>query len=287
MANDRQTLRESVADDLGIRATATIGGTPTSTHVSVPGLRNFFEREEPVVGAFAQIRNKASGWRKVDSWDAVTDLLTVETAWSVTPVSGDTLEIYQHLTPDEINAAIDTAHSLLYFEDRISTALVADQNLYSFASSTWLKRKGQVISVLLRGTYAGKIQEIPPGGYDLIEEDDAVSLWLHQVPTDVTDISLVVVARHYYEPFASDAATTTCPWQLLKAQVAVEVIQRIWSVIGSEKAKQLFGMELALTEKRLNELKQRWLPKLDARDVVPAEPRVGPEFAIYPSEWEW
>lgn len=293
VTSDRRTVRQSVADALGLRGTAKITVVTDTKTVTVPGLRNFYPDETPVLDAgFCEVVNKEStlGWRKCDTYDQATDVLVVETAFDGSgPAVNDILEIYQHLTPDEINLAINDSLGDLYYEDRVTVTLVAGQNLYSLSSSAaWFQRKGQVLKVLLRYTPASnRIEEVPAGGFTIIEEDDAVSIYLHQLPPDVANTALIVSGRHHYDALASDTATTTCPLPLFKAEVTFRVLKAIWGKMGSETAKALYGAEMVEAERRRVMTRATWLPQVQTRDITLPEPYAGPEFAVDPIGWEW
>jgi len=259
---------------------------------TIPRILDLVPDEETLRDWFLYITDragpKAAEWRRVDTV-STSNVVCVQD-FTNPPLADEYVQLYSILTPDQWRLAVKTALANLYFEDRVEITLASEQNLYTpAAGAEWLQSKGQILRYLFRDTSSGatNITEESVGFIRPIEEDNALKFYLPNLSSSVTNIKLIVVARHPYEAPANDAATTTCPAPLLKAQAKWEALMLIREYLGAAKAKQLFGMAMVVAEQEMSKQRARWLPMGTFQDLREEEPWLGVDTAGIPTEWSW
>jgi hypothetical protein len=194
-------------------------------------------------------------------------------------------QIYFLLDPPEINRSINEGLTSLYTVERTTVALVANTNEYAIANA--LHTKTQVLNVLFRDTTGvTDIQEMAAPFYKLIEDDNVVTLHIitnEQYPV-VSNTSVVVVWRKYYTSLANDAATTTCPRELILPKAAVSLYHKLFKRHGNQ-AKNLFAQDLAVAEKTYMEARELIIAPAEARELHISEPVELPH--VLPRTWSW
>lgn len=194
-------------------------------------------------------------------------------------------QIYFLLDPPECNRTISEAHQSLYTIERTSISLVANQNEYAIANA--LHTKTQVLNILYRYTVGGAdIYETAAPAFKLIEDDNVVTLHLitnEQTPA-VANTSVVVVWRKYYGALATDAATTTCPRELILPKAEMALFKKLFKRHG-DAAKRIFGQDLSIAEKDFMEARELIIAPSEARELHISEPVELPY--VLPRTWSW
>jgi len=230
---------------------------------------------------------KPAEWRRVDTVSS-SNVVCIQNFVDNIPVANDLVQMYSILTPDQWRKAVNVGLGNLYFEDRVEVTLASGQNLYT-PTATWLQSKGQILRYLFRDISSGATNIIEESVAVIrpIEDDNGLSFYLPSVPASIANMKLVIVARHPYEILATDAATTTCPTPLLKAQAKWEALNLIYEYLGSARAKQLYGMTMVLAEQDLHKQRARWMPMATFQDIRDEEPWQGIDTSGIPTEWNW
>jgi hypothetical protein len=235
----------------------------TGEHLTVPDLKmdladahageDLYFNHEKVFAEANQIR--------VDRWDYPTsDVVTL--AKIPTGVSADDeCEFYVAIPAAEVNVAIDEGLASLWYLDTATLTLTAGQNeLDVTAQVAWLKNSGQLLDVIYRATLATKKKTQRAAvefDWDDVVETGAqkLVLYLWDVPTDVTDITLQVRGKHYYDGLSTDASETPCPQPMVVAAAKMRVIKRL-----PERLKEQFVGKLAAAQQDLAEARLLFLP---------------------------
>ena len=265
---------EAVSQDLKLRwrgtATAAAGTTMT-----VPEIADIFsEALAPLAAYIAPVGN--TGHRRIADFDASTGIVTTNRAHGFTPTA---MDVWLILTPLDWREIVDDALAALYFTDRVSINPAVGQSLYP-TGADWLQRRQQVEGLYYHIVTGNVIDEKPVPSYSLIQDADSVSININVIPTDVSGLTFVVEARHFYEPLASDTDTTTCPAPLVKAQTKLEAMRRVWTVMGEREAKMLFESELRETERELLDKKKQFISQTQTSPLHVERPQPGPETAM-------
>jgi hypothetical protein len=193
-------------------------------------------------------------------------------------------QIYFMLSPDEWNSIINETLPDYYYIDRIAVTPITNTTEYSLATATWLQTKGQIIDVFFENITT-KIPE-PVGSYEFTETANVLKLILHCSPPDAATYNIVVEARHNYAALATDATTTTCPYELWFNAVQVGGLHRIYKKYGSN-IKRLFGQAVMIAERELANAKSKVLPPLTPRNLHMDVAWSGPDFDFLPEDASW
>jgi len=264
MTLTRKTLREIVASGLGLRLPRWPGQyyaitAITGADVTVPDMKMdlaeahaaedlYFNHEK----AYADVNQII-----VDHWGyPANDIVTLGKA-PTGVVATDKCEFYFALAAGEINAAIDEALSSLWYEDSGDVALTADQNEVDLTTTlSWLKNSSQLFELTFRETISTKkigqrtaVEFYPEDS--LVAGVPKLTVFLWDMPADVTDKVLRVRGKHYYEALASDTAETVCPQPLIVAAAKIRVIKRLPSRLKDEYVARLQVFQSDLSEARL------------------------------------
>lgn len=194
-------------------------------------------------------------------------------------------QIYFLLDVPELNRCINEALPSLYAIERTEIALVANDNEYALPAG--VHTKTQVLNVLYRdSTGVTDFQESSAPAWKLIETGNAVTLHIitnEKVPVTTNTVA-VIVWRKYYSTLANDAATTTCPRELIIPKVEMEVYKKLFKRHGAQ-AKAVFGQDLAIAEKDYMEARETIIAPAEAREYHLDEPVELPH--VLPTSWSW
>jgi hypothetical protein len=291
---DRQALRETVSRGLRLRVRGTVAnkvvGPPVTIDVSAVG--GLISQSGAPISAYVW---RASGTPDFSDIARITDYTAADGELTLSrdlnPVlsNGDTVDVFSILSPEDWNLVCDDAMENLGRNIRITVAPSSGVAEYDLTTTnTWLTRRNQVESVLVRRTDGTNLlYEEPYSAYTLLENDNALTLQLHTVPSDLTNLSIIVLAKRYYATFATDAATTSCPDVLARAAVRVEALRMIYVLMGEENAKGLFATELAESLDALEDAKREFLPRVKPIPIHFPVPYEGPDLAMQVEDWRW
>ena len=281
----RRVLREAVSHELKLRYRGTASAVGASSLTVVEFSDLFSEAMAPLAAYFVEAEDDNVDFRRVLDFDDVTGVITANRALPAGLANGNLVDLYFIITPVDWNSAAMDAIRKLYFTDRITIPPVSGESLYAIPEG-WLQRRGQVERIVFRWTSNDRDQEIDAASYDLIEDANAVSILFGALPTeDVSSFSIIVEGRHFYEELATDAATTTCPKQLAKAQLKVDALRRVWAVMGEAEAKKMFETEMKQAQLELLDAKKLHVPQTQVSPVHVQRAQPGPEMAMTSYRW--
>ena len=293
----RQALREEVSTELQLRVLGTGTGYSDGPPV-VLTVADLSDRFSEALSPIAAYLTPDSGTtvRRIIDFVAVTGVCRLNRAASSS--FNAALECYFILMPSDWDEILNLALRRLFFRDNVAWTgstnpkLNASVSLYALPSGhDWLQTTQQVERVFFRkatttnGDPWTEDQDVPQ--YSLVQDANSISLLAPSIPSDITDLSLIIEAKHAYEELATDGATPTCPSPLAKASVKVEALRRIWALMGEEKAKSMFGAEMKNAESELLDAKKQWV-----KQVVPVPVSLdrvfrGPETAAPTGGFRW
>lgn len=234
MSTTRKALRQAVGYDL---AELYVGEVESGTTTSIICSALVDPDEDPTLYDRA--------WLKFTEGDAEGDIrpirvtdedlgvtgyvpstggLTWARALDDAPGAGDEFELHRLMDPDELDRRINTAITRLHYLNEETITVVSGQREYALSDYAWLTRRSQVVDVLwVRGSTALK-KTYPPVNWFRVEED-AGDLTLHIEPyaLETGGQQMVLVAERPYAELATDAATTDCPEDWIRAAAIVEI----------------------------------------------------------------
>jgi hypothetical protein len=269
-----KAITEAVMDDLGLLIDTVIDVVVDGDTLTINQLADKTPDAERMRNAYVY---QAALWRRIVSF-GYPSTNNVELARTGT-FSAAAAQIYFLLDPDDTRKAINEALSQLFFEDKVTLAILADTRTYELAS--WIQQRGQVFKVNWRDISLLSTkpleEEIP--SYSIREDANVCTLYVNDVVQlkSPTTYDIQVYARRNYSKLASDAATTTCPYPLLFGVAKVAVMRKLFSKFGKVMGSQ-FGPKLAVAEREEVKLKSDWLPKLRAREYIEEENWHGPDL---------
>jgi len=289
-----KALAEGTAEALKRFIPATITGVPgdaktfpvariTDLVVDDETLRDWFLYIAAKTGPPA----KPAEWRRVDTISG-SNIVCVQNFVDNVPVSGDIIQLYSILTPDEWRTAVKLALGNLSYEYRLEIPLETGKNLYT-PTATWLQSKGQIQRYIFRDVSSGatNIYEESAPVVRPIENANGLSFYIPAIPLSITNVSLFIVARRPYDIITADGDTTTCPLPLIRAQAKWEALMLIREYLGSARAKQLYGMTMVVAEQELAKAKARWMPTVSFQEPREEEAWEGVDTGWIPTEWSW
>jgi len=245
------------------------------------------QSEAPISAYIWELGEAEENFARITAYDAATNRLTLNRDPGL--AANDAVDIYLILTTVDWNAAINKALPRLFRVERVSITPVSGEPEYALAGpAPWLIAREQIEAVKIRKTDGTTLlyEEAYPA-WELSLTDNQATLRLHTLPEDVTDVLFIIEGRRFYDRLAFDSDTTTCPDELVKAAVRVEALSTIWSLMGMEAAKSMFGEELGLALNELGDAKRRFLPRVTPHPIQFPAPYVGPELALRPNEFRW
>lgn len=276
----RQALREAASSDLKLRFRGTATGS-SGTEVTVVDFSDLWSEAMAPLAAYLNPESN-DDFRRIDNFDPSTGLITLNRA----SVADGLVDLHLILTPVDWNEAINTALGSLYFVDRTEETPLSGISLYVLGAA-WIQTRKQIERVMFEweeGSEPWTNQEDAPS-YRILEDANAISLMFGVIPQNLTNLKIVVEARHYFEELATDAATTTCPEQLAKAAVTVEALRRIWHILGEKEAKAQFGLEMRVAEERLVDKKKQHVSQSQVSPLHVDRRQDGPDMAVHSYRW--
>lgn len=281
----RLILREQCANELGLRFTGTATVAATDS-ITLPEIGDRFSEAMAPLAAFISEDSDPEDFRRITGYAAGTGVLTTSRDHGFDPGA---MSIYTILTPVEANQQLNLGLRGLYFEDRFSVTPVSGQSLYSLSGAPWIQTREQVLGLRFQtasGTPVWTREEDVPA-WDAFIDGNAVSILIPSMPASISDLAIIVVARHFYEELATDEATTTCPRQLAKAAIKVKMLTRIWDLVGEQEAMVLFGAEKRDAEGELVKQMKMHVPQVEQHPVHFDRNVLGAELAVPAGSHKW
>lgn len=276
-----KVLREAVADQLGLLINTAIDSAASNPVFSILGLVDKSPDAERMRDSY--LYQTAVGCRRIVSVASNLQSVTISRSTAFTAAAA---QIYFMLDTDEMNAAINEGLKELYFEDTESLTLVADT--YTYTLPTWISQRGQILAVRWRDI--SLLTTIPTeeavDSYSVLSDANALSIFINGALRSVTTYDLRVTARHNYSALATDAATTTCPYNLIFSVAMVKVLHKILNKYG-KSILTLFGPKMQIAEGEMAKAKMDYLPKLTALEYVNEERWQGPDTNLFYEAPSW
>ncbi len=285
----RQILREQCANELGLRFTG-LGdtlGSDISIEIIVPEIGDRFSEAMAPLASFISKDTDPETFRRIIGYDDATGRVDVNRTLGL--LEDDPVSIYNILTPVEWNQQIGIGLRDLYFTDRFSVTPVSGQSLYSLSGAPWIQSGQQVLELIFQTASGTPVwtREVDVPAWDTVIDANAISILIPSMPAAISDLTIIVVARHFYEELATDAATTTCPRQLAKAAVKVAALRRIWDLVGEQEAMILFGAEMRDAEGQLVKQKKLHVPQVEQHPIHFDRNVLGAELAVPAGSHRW
>lgn len=286
IAISKKTLREDAAKSLGLYHEVTLDTNTSSPHtqVSVPDLQDKAVDDERF--QWSWLWRSASEWRLIASTDVANATITVVRAFDGQVDNGTTLAVYGLLSPDDWDVAINNAMQDKFYKDRITVPLVSGQKEYT-PNASWLQMREQIIRMRWRDESSGSTKPVE-GEVAVafpVEANHAVTIIVPSQPTDATNTSLIIEARHYIGKLSDDTDQITLPGNLAQAAVKHEALKSIFQKMGPQ-ARKFYAQQMVLTERDLAEQENRWLPTTSHRDWSDEDEPIGGDPTAGP-EWGW
>jgi len=193
-------------------------------------------------------------------------------------------QIYFMINPDDLKDCINESlqHPSIRTIERTTIAFVNNQNEYVLPNA--VHTKTQILGVYLRDSTSTDIIEQHAPAWKPIEDDNAVTLHYITLPDFSSTVDMVVVWRKFFSPLASDAATTTCPRELIVPKATFEMYKKLFLKHG-ETAKRTFGQDAAIAEKEWMEYQMQVIAVAEARELQIGEPVYVPD--VLPKSYSW
>jgi hypothetical protein len=282
----RQLIREESSAQIKVRFRGTGSGS-AGANITVVEFSDIFTESLAPLAAYLSPAGDPTNFRRITGFTDTTGAIVLNRA----SVANGPVDAHFILTGQDWIDCINQSLRSLYFTDRVTIAPVDGQSLYPLqADAPWLHSEHQIEKLKFRWTPAGSpawISEQDAVVLDIIEDGNTLDLLFGAMP-DATDatLSIFIEGRHYYEDLATEAATTTCPEQLIKAQTTVFALRKIWSIMGEREAKAMFQQELADAEGLLVDEKKRHIDQVEARPFRVDKAQSGPDMAM-PANYRW
>jgi len=249
----RRDLREEIAKVFQWReGTATGGSSTTVVDTSLLLFANDYWNGSHVLVLSADGAAPDGESRMVTDYVASTYTLNVLPSFSSNVEAGDTYQLYQNVTPDEINLAI--ARSCRGMEVATSLTPSTTQLDYQLTSAYGLQRKQQMTGVFVRAQNNLKTMPTRVFYWNL---EDAEGLLTLRMPTLLTASDSFWITYTLDEnSILSDTAEVNLPASLIRARVMVYCLEMVMARQGGP------GLE------RWGQITSYWRDKLKSETSV-------------------
>ncbi len=196
-----------------------------------------------------------------------------------TLANNDAVRIYFLLSPEEMNDALNEEIQKNSFETRHSITMTANVNEYALPSH--VTSRTQVLGVIYRYNLTGEpIEDVPVPSFQLLEDDGVVTLQLIRMPTVITNLTVQVRLRKYYDTLTTEAATTTMPYNYAAAMAQVAFYRKLGRKYGAEVVRQIFREGLSEARLEYMRMKQEHEPVAETTDLYQDFHWNGPDIPL-------
>lgn len=260
-----KNLKIASYKDLGLYYSGNQAGNSSSPHtqLDVPALNDVAFDNEKFRWWWVVRDDDTDEWRLIKTTTILSDdKINVTRGFDAQVADGQLLHFVLILSWDEMLTAIKNGLSDKYYPSRASISLTADQKEYNITTSaSWIRTWSQIMDVRVRdvGDGATKPIEVAQPAFHARDDDGEALLILPEGISDVTNKTLEIQARRYYDVSSlADASTVTLVSErLLRAAIKYEALKMIFNKMGPA-AKRIFGQMQVLVEKELAEEEARW-----------------------------
>lgn len=274
MTLTRQQIREDAAELLGLFAGTTVD-IVTGAVLTIDNLEHLIPNGERARDAY--VTKDGEVYRRITTSLNSNNEVTLTSSLPGLD-NGDTVGIYFLLPPTAMTTAINDEVSVLSHEVREPITLVANVNEYALPA--WVTNRSQLLDVIFRKEESTKFREYKAPSFEVQTDDDVVTLRLIHVPLDLTDWSLIVRLRKYYDELTTESSTTTIPYPLASRLARVAIYKRLRKQYGSEFVKKIFGWEAVEAEREYQAMKQEHEPPIQVTSLYQDFEWDGPDFPL-------
>lgn len=284
----RQRIREEASAQLKLRFRGIASGVAGVNLIVVEFSDLFTESMAPLAAYISQVA-KPESFRRILTFVDGTGAIVVnrDTAGAITD---GVVDLHLIISGEDWVDALNHALRTLYFTDRVTITPVDGQSLYPLAVvAPWIHSENMIERIKYRWTPTGTptwINEADAVVLDVIEDANTVDLLFGAMPENATDLTIVVEGRHFYEALGSEVSTTTCPEQLINAATRVHALRKVWSIMGADEAKAMFGREMKEAEDEFLDAKKQHIKQVEQRPFRVDKAQLGPEMAMT-GEFRW
>lgn len=240
---------------------------------------------------YAALDSDLTTFRLVKSTTATTTgAIVVQRGYSAQVASGALIDLFLVLAPDEAKLAVNNGLVDKFIYQRVVVPVVQDQREYDLTAAVpWLHTSTQIVSVRVReeALGLGSPTEYDQPVMDAIDDAARVKIIVPPI-TDTGTRTLIVNARHYYDPLVNDGDTITIVSEkLIRAACKVKVLELIFNKLGPA-AKRIFGQMQVLAERELAQEEARWQAQIVKRDwLTSRDPQIGDAWSQAPQTFAW
>src|SRR3990172_8079545 len=259
----RKTIREAAADECGLVLFCTADSVDAAAKtVTISKLADASPNVEWLRDSY--LTKDGDTYRRIRSYDGTKVTLTENLAGLI---NGDACQIYFMLTPEEMNDLLDRdLQTEMVTQHRTEIALVANDNEYDLPAD--VENTTDIIDITFRDTSSGAmLWEGEVGSVRFLESDNGLTAHLPHLPPTVANVLLVILHKKRYAALATDADTTTCPFDLAWVQLAVSMVNKIGTKYGRGVGDK-FNTVWSRNNQKLQKLRAKHLPPITGRDFT-------------------
>ncbi len=227
--SSREALRQELGEDLSSMVQGTADSGSTTTLVDAD-LIDSLEENEQLEGAWVWMQDDTAGTtmveRRVRTYDPASGTLTFSRPFTDARASGMSYEIHKRLKPSQINTVINRTLARLAYVVTEDITVVSGQRNYSLSALTAFTQAKQAMRVLWRhGDTADEYSYQPITWWEVM--DRGGTFYLDVFPYTTVGGSIMVFQYwRTYDTLATDAATTECPAEWVKAGAMLRIYDR-------------------------------------------------------------
>ena len=279
----RRQIREAACEQLGLLKKITIDTVDTTAHTfKAADLVKKYPDAFHIQDAYLTSRETdatGSNYHRIIKWydEETPDTIQLDSGPDDL-ADGEDGAIYELLSPEEWNDAINESLGELLHPVRITITLDTEDNNYAMDpqtdsegdACTWIVSRTQIHHVDTKDVSDNIISETDWAGYKIIEDANGLQVHLTYIPQDAT--YLVVTVLKPYSRFAAGADeltsdivanhTTTCPFQMAVQAAKVKAVLKMYQRHGADNLRKRFGTSLAIAERQLAQMKAAYTPAM-------------------------
>ena len=282
MPDSRLTIREWCAAKIG-RMYRVTAAQDTGLVYNVPELADFAADNEQFIDSYLMLSTIPAGavqpeWRRIGATNTslTPSELTITRQFDDPPEASTDAVIYQLLSPDQWNEAINEALTPIMFVDRAVVTVEAEEREYELP--TWIKNRGQVRRITYRNIETKHEAVIPRWRINTAHE--VLTLVLLDEPWSETQYQIIVEAVRYHARLDEDQYGTTVPQALWQAAVVVAALHKVMNKYGM-RFKQQYMQDLMIAERQLMHERARHNPPVDSVEITLDDDWEGPDIEGY------
>jgi hypothetical protein len=242
----RQALGYDLAGANFIVGTVAAAPAPTTTAIKIAALLDNGIDDTAYVDQYLWLPSAAADdqERRIITYTATTGLIVPHRPWSGAPTAAWVTEVHRW-PPSMLNRALNDALARCFYADWISVTPVANTRVYDLSTTnTWITHPRQIIGAYWRNTdtsNTGALQLIISSKAE--QDGGTIQLRIDPPPRSTTGFDIYVLTKHPYDPFTTEASSTTCPPLWLRAGAKMTLFQRLREMASSNKERDRYVLE--------------------------------------------